>query len=110
MKSNVVLDVQVLSLHITEDPGKQRVKLVYGKRTVDFAPPDIIFAGRLLDNEFIVGGAACVLSSIDHYRPEMGYRPFRIFYDLLVKLGGRKIPVNIFRIPDAMSFQTYFML
>jgi hypothetical protein len=50
-----VLDEQILALQVGGEPCAQRIVALNGKRLVDLAPPDLLIARGLLDQELVFG-------------------------------------------------------
>src|SRR6202035_5674026 len=61
-----VLDEDLATLEIGGKPPAHAVEDLFGHRLVDVAPPDVGFARRLLDDVFVLWGAAGIGAGAGH--------------------------------------------
>jgi len=100
-----VLHEQVAALHVGAHPFVERVEQCRVEGPIDLAPSDVVVAGRLVDDEFLVGGPTGVMSGLDRDGAEVGNQAFAALDDLLVEHRCRRRPVDQVGIGDAMRFE-----
>jgi len=67
-----VLDEDLLALEIGQQPVMDEIEFFRGEGLVLPAPMDVVGTGRLLDDEFVLGGTAGVGPGAHHHRPQVG--------------------------------------
>ena len=84
-----VLAVEVPRRGVGDQAGAQAVVVGLGDRPVDGAPPDLVAARRLVDDELVLGRAAGVLAGPDDERTVGRDEALAVADGVLVQLGGR---------------------
>ena len=74
---------------VVDEPGAQAVVVRLGDRPVDGAPPDLVVARRLVDDELVLRRAAGVLARPDDERAVGRDEALAMADGVLVQLGGR---------------------
>jgi len=97
-----VKDEDVAVLGVGQHLPVEVVEVFLCEGAVDFAPPDVRFARRLLDNELVVGGAAGVAAGLHDQRAKVGDCSLVPADSLLIEHGGSEVPVNGFGVLNAM--------
>ena len=92
-------------MQIGQQSLTEAMKAVCFHGTIHFAPPDLIRAGRVTHNEFVIRRAARMLSRPHHQRAEVGQACFTAADGLLVKQRRGEVPVHCVQVLDTMIFQ-----
>ena len=95
-----VLDEDVAALQVGEQAAVHEVEVVLLEVVVDLAPPDLVLAGGLADDEAVLRGASGVVAGSDHQRTEMSDGPLEAANRLLVESRRREVPE---RRPDVID-------
>ena len=90
-----VLAVQVLGRGVRDQTGPEAVVVRLGDRSVDAAPPDLVVARGLVDDELVLGRAAGVLAGADDQRPVGRDEALAVADGVLVELGGRQVGADV---------------
>ena len=99
-----VLHKQVLALQKPHHALIKAVESFLFKGPVDGAPPDVALAAGFLHDKLVIWRAAGVISRADHQRPEVSGFPLVALESLLVQRSGRKVPIDMIRIRNAVLF------
>ena len=83
-----VLGVQVAVRAVGDEPGAQPVVVRLADRPVDRAPPDVVAARRLVDDELVLGRTAGVPPGPDDERPLGGDQALAVADRVLDELGA----------------------
>ena len=93
-----VLHESVAPLEERAEFGAELAELLFRHGSIHLAPRDGSFAGRLLHDEFVVGGTPGVVAGMDDQRPEMRNPPLAPAHHLLVERCCGKIPIDVAKI------------
>jgi hypothetical protein len=105
-----VLDKNILTLKIGQQPEIEYIKLFRFHRDIDRTPPDLLFTGFFPDNPLIIGRPAGIVAGSYDNRPQMGYDPFPSTDDLFIKNRSGRIPENPPDVLYPMMIQTVMRL
>ena len=86
-----ILAVEVALGAVGEEAGAEVGVVGLGDRAVDGAPPDLVVAGRLVDDELVLRRATGVLAGQDDERAVGGEEALAVADGVLVQLGGREV-------------------
>ena len=86
-----VLDEDVAALEVGLQPDLQQLEVLGVERLVVLAPPDLVLARRLADDELVVGRAPRVLAGPDDERAQMADGPLAATDRLLVQRRRRQV-------------------
>jgi len=86
-----ILNVEILHLQVGQQAVIKRVEFCVVKGPVDLAPPHLILAALLADDELIIGRAARVVAGSHGQRSLVAEEPLAPAYHVLVKGRGGKI-------------------
>ncbi len=100
-----VLHKDILALKIGLETVVERLEPLLIKRMVLFAPPDMLFACRLLDHELVFPGQPSMMTGPDHDRPLVSNQTFPAFYNLLIEGSRRQVPVDLSYVFEVEIFQ-----
>ena len=96
----------LLALQVGNHLGADGVIAGLVDGTVDLAPGNLVMHGGGINNEFVVGAAAGVLTGLDHQRAGQGQRALAAAQGVLRQLRGVEIPVNCGSVDDTQFFQS----
>ena len=89
---------------VRDQARAEAVVVRLGDRPVDRAPPDLVAARRLVDDELVLGRAAGVLAGADDERAVGRDEALAVADGVLVQLGGRQVGADVCgRWPGAWS-------
>ena len=86
-----VLRVQLLVRDVLHEAGAEPVVVLLADLVVDLAPPDLVLAPRLADDELVLGRAAGVLAGADDERALGGDDALAVADRALVELGDGQV-------------------
>ena len=96
-----VLDEDIFALKIGRHTTQEVVELAGISRTVDLAPPDLVLARLLADDELVVRGTARVAARSDDQRASVCQDALATPDGFLDEGRRRQIPVNLMQVRDA---------
>src|SRR5690606_31685724 len=99
-----VLHIELLALEIGEDLGMKAIEMGFAHGTVHVAPPDVVLARRLLDDELVAGRPARMLPRAHHEGAALRHDAVAPANRRFVKRLGSEVPVHRLRIADALFF------
>ncbi len=105
-----VLHEESATLHVVEQALPQRVEMMRLERPIDLAPPDLVGARRLADDELVVRGSAGVLTGPADERSVDGDRPFPALDRFLVQRRNIQVPVDPGNVGDAVALEASRLL
>jgi hypothetical protein len=95
-----ILNKNILTLEIGSHTPLQLFKSLRAVGPVYFSPPDLILAGGLLHNKFIVWRSSGKLPGPDNERSEMSQDPFIPLQGLLIQGRCGQIPIDILEVVE----------
>ncbi|KIU01019.1 hypothetical protein QU38_02720, partial [Staphylococcus aureus] len=102
----ILHEQRVASRQLCEEIGLQRGEMLGGHALVDIAPPDIVFGGRVADDELVLGRTAGVLAGGGDQRAVLRQLALAAAHRVLHERGGLEVPDNIGTRPDAHGIET----
>src|SRR5690606_28803244 len=105
-----VLDEQLLALAVGEHPLVNGVEVRRLDRAVHLAPPDLVFARRLADDELVVRRAAGVLAGAADQRAVDRDRRLAAADRLFVQRRHAQVRIHPGDIRDAVHLKTGLLL
>ncbi len=105
-----VLDEDLLAFHVAEHALVQRLEPPRVNRPVDLAPPHLVFARRLADDELVVGRAPRVLAGAAHERAVDRDERLAPADRLLVQRRHTEVPGHARHVVDAVRLEAGCLL
>ena len=95
-----------LALQVSGDLGADGIVALQVDGTVDLAPGDVVVNSGSINDEFVVGAAAGVLTGLDHQSTRQRQGSLTAAKSVFRQLSGVQVPINGLRVDDAQLFQS----